>query len=159
MKARFLLLLVPALVSCATSYVPQSNSRDALVSYVERAASLVAREGLTACPKFSQAAWKGGDYYIFISRSEDDVVVCHPVSANLVGRSQTDLRDVNGKYFVREMASAANSPQGRGWVDYMWPRPGQTRPEPKSAYVIAVTAPDGKRYLVGSGAYNLPVSP
>ena len=157
---RTLILLtcgISLLISCATSYVPRTNSRQALVDYVERAAALVAREGpAAACSTFSNSNWMGGDYYIFISRAEDDVVVCHPVNAELVGVSQTDLRDANGKYMVRDMRTVATGPSGRGWVEYRWARPGQTTPEPKSAYVVAVTAPDGKRYVVGSGGYNLP---
>jgi signal transduction histidine kinase len=128
-----------------------------VVDYVERAAALVAKEGPeAACTTFAQPRWMGGDYYVFISRVQDDVVMCHPVNAELVGVSQTDLRDANGKYFVRDMRTVANSSAGRGWVEYRWARPGQTTPELKSAYVVAVTAPDGKRYVVGSGGYNLP---
>jgi signal transduction histidine kinase len=161
MKSLRIIILVACgitlLISCATSYVPRMNSRQALMDYVERAAALVARQGPeSACSSFTEPKWMGGDYYVFISRVSDNVVVCHPVNATLVGVSQTDLRDVNGKYFVRDMADAANSAAGRGWVEYQWARPGQTTPEPKSAYVVAVTAPDGKRYIVGSGGYNMP---
>lgn len=149
------LILSGLILSCASSYTPPANTRDALIAYVDRAASLVRNQGLDACADFSTPRWKSGDYYIFISRESDDVVVCHPISATLVGNRQTDLQDSNGKYFVREMSSVGKSPAGRGWVEYFWPRPGQTTPEPKSAYVVAVNAPDGTRYLVGSGAYNL----
>ena len=50
---------------------------------------------------------------------------------------------------------AGNSAMGHGWVNYVWPRPGQTTPSPKSTYVVRVIGPDGKRYIVGSGGYDL----
>jgi hypothetical protein len=41
---------------------------------------------------------------------------------------------------------------GSGWVDYMFPKPGQTEPSRKRTYVKAVTI-DGVSGLVGSGFY------
>lgn len=161
MNRRTIILMacgITLLLACATSYVPRANTRQALVDYVERAAALVAKEGPeAACTTLAQPRWLGGDYYVFVSRADDDVVMCHPVNAELVGVSQTDLRDANGKYMVRDMRTVATGPSGRGWVEYRWPRPGQTTAEPKSAYVVGVTAPDGKRYVVGSGGYNMPL--
>jgi signal transduction histidine kinase len=154
MKRSSILLLV-MLTACATSYTPRTNSRAELQRYVERAADLVAKEGpAAACVEFASTRWKGGDYYIFVDRLDDNVLVCHP-NAGMVGKDQSNLQDVNGKYITREMKTLAST-QGRGWVEYMWPRPGETAPSPKSAYVIAVTGPDGKRYNVGSGGYNMP---
>jgi cytochrome c len=149
-----ILLAVLLAAGCATTYTPRSNSREELISYVERAADLVRREGAGACTALAQPAWMQGDWYIFVSRVADDVLVCHP-QPDMVGQDQTNLRDVNGVYIAREMRARAESPQGRGWVDYMWPRPGQTTPEKKSAYVMAVTGPDGTRYVVGSGTYGM----
>lgn len=140
------------LIGCATSYTPRTNSRDELVRYVNRAADLVARQGEGACATLAEPQWRSGEWYIFVSNVETDAIVCHPT---MVGQSTAVLRDVNGKYMGREMETVATGPQGRGWVDYMWPRPGQTTPERKSAYVVGVTGPDGKRYVVGSGGYGM----
>ena len=142
-------------VGCASSYTPRQNTRDDLVSYVERAAALLEREGPTsACVAFHEPRWMAGDWYLFVN-AEDDVLVCHPARPDLVGQDQTQLQDVNGVFLAREMAALANTPEGRGWVEYMWARPGQTTPVRKSVYVVAVTAPDGKRYVVGSGGYEM----
>lgn len=145
------LLLV---AGCATSYTPMTNTRSDLVAYVERAAALVQQKGLAACSDFSTPAWMAGDWYIFVS--QDNVPVCHPARPDMVGQDQSNLRDVSGVYISRELSARANSPEGRGWVEYMWPRPGQSIPVRKSAYVMAVIAPDGKRYAVGSGGYEMP---
>jgi signal transduction histidine kinase len=148
------LVLVAA---CASSYAPTVKSREALVTYVERAAALVEREGPdAACTAFHDRRWKSGEWYVFINRADDDVLVCHPARPDLVGGDQTDLQDVNGVYLAREMRARAEEPGAAGWVEYMWARPGETTPVRKSVYVVAVTAPDGRRYVVGSGGYEMP---
>jgi cytochrome c len=153
---RWLLVLCSvAAAACASSYTPRSNSRADLQRYVERAAAVVREEGAAACTTFQGPAWMAGDYYIFINEADSDVMVCHPMRPDLIGQVQTNLQDANGKYFVPEMKAAASSPSGGGWVEYVWPRPGQTNPVPKSTYVMSVTGPDGKRYVVGSGGYEM----
>lgn len=151
-----IVLSLLVLAGCATSYTPTANTRSDLVAYVERAAALVERKGMAACSDFSGPAWMAGDWYIFVNRAEDDVLLCHPARPDMVGQDQSNLQDVNGVYISRELSARANSPEGRGWVEYMWPRPGQTTPVRKSAYVMSVTGPDGKRYAVGSGGYEMP---
>ena len=42
-----------------------------------------------------------------------------------------------------------------GWVDYVWPRPGTTKPVRKSTYAVRVKSPDGDLYIVASGGYDL----
>jgi len=43
-------------------------------------------------------------------------------------------------------------PKGSGWVDYMFPKPGQTEPSQKWTYVKKVMI-DGMPGLVASGFY------
>src|SRR5687768_15871780 len=125
-------------LACTTSFVPTTNSSAELTRYVERAARLVQTEGVSACPAFHEPKWRAGEYYIFVTSAETNITVCHPIRDDLVGQDQTDLRDSNGKYFIREMLAVASSPEGRGWVDYVWPRPGETTATQKAAYVVAV---------------------
>jgi cytochrome c len=42
--------------------------------------------------------------------------------------------------------------KGSGWVDYMFPKPGQTKPSQKWSYVKAVNI-DGTPGFVGAGFY------
>jgi signal transduction histidine kinase len=41
---------------------------------------------------------------------------------------------------------------GSGWVDYMWPKPGKTKPSQKWSYVKAVQV-DGTPAFIGAGFY------
>ena len=141
--------------ACTTSFVPSTSSAADLMRYVEKAARLVETQGVSACAAFHEQKWMAGDYYIFVTSAESNVTVCHPVRDDLVGQDQTNLQDAGGKYFIREMLAVASTPEGRGWVDYVWPKPGETTPSRKAAYVVSVSGPDGKRYVVGSGAYGV----
>ncbi len=141
--------------ACAASFVPKTNSSAELTRYVDEAARLVQKRGVSACSAFHEPRWLAGEYYIFVTSAETNVTVCHPIRDDLVGRDQTDLRDADGKYFIREMLAVASGAEGKGWVDYAWPKPGETEATQKAAYVVSVVGPDGKRYVVGSGAYGV----
>ena len=146
--------LALVLASCAsTTNVPAANTRAQIVRYVDRAAAVVAKNG-PSCTTFSSPEWKSGDWYIFVLEPNGKTI-CHPVRPELVGTSVADLVDPNGKRVGAEFVSAATAHPAGGWVDYVWPRPGQTAPVAKSSYVRLVTAPDGKPYIVGSGGYEL----
>ena len=55
------------------------------------------------------------------------------------------------KLFRDEIIKTAET-MGSGWVDYMFPKPGQTEPSQKWTYVKRVTI-DRVPGLVGSGLY------
>ena len=52
----------------------------------------------------------------------------------LEGTDTIGLKDSNGKLFVIEMVRVAKS-NGLGWVDYMWPKPGQSQSSQKWSYI------------------------
>ena len=56
-------------------------------------------------------------------------------------------KDADGKPFYNAMIQVAET-KGLGWVDYMFPRPGQTAPSQKWTYVKKVTV-DGVPGLGG----------
>ncbi|HEY3057241.1 MAG TPA: cache domain-containing protein [Thermoanaerobaculia bacterium] len=145
------LLLIGTPAAIAKSYLPTANTRAAIKAYVKSAAKVVAKSG-PSCDTFKSADWMGGDYYIFVT-GPDEKAVCHP-NASMVGRDTTDIVDANGTK-IGMMFIAASKKKGGGWVEYVWPRPGQTTPVKKSSYATRVKAPDGKWYIVGAGGYEL----
>lgn len=61
------------------------------------------------------------------------VVLAHGVNPKLVGKDIIDLKDADGKPFMREiMTKAASTPTG--WVDYKWVNPVTKEIQAKSAY-------------------------
>ena len=70
---------------------------------------------------------------------------------NLNGKDLRTMKDANGKLLVQEFLKTVQS-KGSGWVDYMWPEPGQTQPSQKWSYVKGATI-DGTPAYVGAGFY------
>lgn len=90
------------------------------------------------------------DAYIFIVDSTG-VERVNPAFPNLEGRNLLDLKDTRGKFLVREMLKTVQT-RGAGWIDYMWPKPGESVSTQKSTYVSK--AKIGDRWLmVGCGVY------
>ena len=64
-----------------------------------------------------------------------------------------EVVDSKGAHVGTALLDAAK--KGGGWVDYVWPRPGTTKPVRKSAYSMQAKGPDSKTYYVGAGGYEL----
>jgi methyl-accepting chemotaxis protein len=88
----------------------------------------------------------GKDY--FWVNDLETVVLMHP-TASLVGKSQTELKDVDGKYIFREFVEIVRK-SGEGLVDYHWRKPNEDTPTPKVSYVKLV--PEWG-WVVGTGIY------
>ncbi|WP_278929407.1 MULTISPECIES: methyl-accepting chemotaxis protein [Pseudomonas] len=75
-----------------------------------------------------------GDNYLLILDLQHRMLM-HPKAPALVGKSQADFKDVNGKPFAREMIDRAVA-QGRGTVEYWFPRAAGQTPEFKVSEVV-----------------------
>jgi len=132
-----------------------SDTRD-LVALVKDAAELVHARGEAAFTDFrvSNSRWRQGETYIFVLDPTGNMLV-HSDPA-MEGRNQWDLKDINGKPIIQGLVGAATEVPAKpeGWYHYQWSVPGGILPRWKSSYVRLVTAPSGKRYVVGSGVYN-----
>ncbi|WOI37034.1 methyl-accepting chemotaxis protein [Alteromonas sp. CI.11.F.A3] len=76
-------------------------------------------------------------------------MVMHPIKPSLNGQDLRSFKDGNGKAFFVEMAQKIKS-TGSGFVDYVWPLPGEETPVDKISYVKEFK-PWG--WTVGSGIY------
>ena len=77
------------------------------------------------------------------------VMLMHPIKPEMEGKSQAALKDPNGKLFFQEMENVVKA-SGKGFVDYLWPKPGFEQPAPKISYVAEFPA---WGWVVGSGIY------
>jgi cytochrome c len=89
------------------------------------------------------------DLYVFVYDMKGKVLA-HGANAKLIGREVIDLRDVDGKYYVKERVEMmSKSPDAKGWQDYKFMNPVSRQIEQKSAYL--------HRYedmIVGCGIYK-----
>jgi methyl-accepting chemotaxis protein len=73
----------------------------------------------------------------------------HATKPELEGRDLSNEKDPNGKYIFREFARATKE-KGEGFVDYMWPRAGNTKPVPKISFVKLHRE---WNWIIGTGIY------
>ena len=123
-----------------------------VVDAVKDAVGRIEREGETAFRLFHDPTgpFMAKDAYIFVT-DRKGVELVNPAFPNLEGRSLLDVEDTEGKPLVREMLTLAEA-RGSGWVDYMWPKPGESVSTRKSTYVSKARM--GEDWvLVGCGVY------
>ncbi|MFC2060342.1 cache domain-containing protein [Chloroflexota bacterium] len=91
------------------------------------------------------------DTYVFVV-DQDGISLVNPNFSRYVeGKNLMDLKDSDGKYITRAMFDLLKT-QESGWVDYKWPKPGQTTPSKKSTFVAKAKLGD-TWVLVGCGVY------
>jgi signal transduction histidine kinase len=81
----------------------------------------------------------------------DGLMLVHPAFPNLEGKNLLDVKDTQGKLLIREIIKVAQT-SGSGWVDYMWPKPGESVSTQKSTYVSTARLGD-ETVIVGCGVY------
>jgi hypothetical protein len=152
------LLLVVALLFAGASPVfsqqapPQSEHAKQTEVLVNKAAALVDKDGKSAFVEFRKknSEWFHGTTYLFAYDLKGNVLL-NPAFPEREGTNVTGQKDAKGKLFHNEIIKTAET-KGAGWVDYMFPKPGQTEPSQKWAYVRKVTV-DGFPGLIASGFY------
>lgn len=126
-----------------------SRKKEDLVIFVDAAVQLVESEGEEAFPDFYTDQWIDGDLYIFIWQL-DGVRLVYPPDPEAVNQDMSNLLDYEGKPIGNIFIETAI--EGDGWVEYMWPKPGEMHPSPKLTYIKRADYEDSS-YLVGAGVY------
>ncbi len=120
---------------------------------VVEACELLAKDGVGAFPAFqgsgSQFIFSGT--YIWI-HDQNGIMRMHPIKYKLNGKNLINLSDSNGKLFFAVMNEVCEE-KGSGWVDYMWPKPGEKKPSPKISFVKQVKH-GNDTFVVGCGTYD-----
>ncbi len=161
---RLLLVAVMVLVSLvgmamvnpviAQQFAPTGEKAKQIEMLVNEAAGLIERTGkVAAFEEFRKkgSKWFKGDTYLFVYDLKSNVLL-NAAFPEREGTNTTGQKDANGKLFHHAFIQVAKSPKGSGWVDYMFPKPGQTQPSRKWAYVRGLNL-GGVPVLVASGFY------
>ncbi|MBF0303458.1 MAG: cache domain-containing protein [Desulfamplus sp.] len=144
-----IMALFICLCFAVNAFAGDKATKEECVAKCKEAAALVKEIGFDATmakindPK-GPFVWK--DSYVFCIDTESGIILAH-LNPKMLGRPMKGLKDVNGKLFFVEFINVAKE-KGEGWVDYMWPKPGEKEPSKKSSYVLKV---DGHNILMGAG--------
>ncbi len=87
------------------------------------------------------------DLYVFVY-DMDGKCVSHGFNSKMIGKELAEVKDSDGKYFVRERIEIAKT-KGKGWQDYKFTDPITKKIEQKSAYVERLD-----NLIVGCGVYK-----
>jgi signal transduction histidine kinase len=147
-----IVLFVAATPVFSQPAAPRSEQAKQTETLVDKAAALVDKNGKAAFVEFRKrdSAWFHGTTYLFAYDLKGNVLL-NPAFPKREGTNVTGEKDAKGKLFHNEIIKTAET-KGSGWVDYMFPKPGQTEPSQKWAYVKKVTV-DGVPDLIASGFY------
>ena len=132
---------------------PTSEEAKRVEALVNKAALLVDNKGKAAFSDFriKGSEWMYDQTYLFAYDTKLNVMLVAAFPQN-EGKNQTGKTDSKGKMYHDEFVKVVESSKKSGWVNYWFPKPGQTEPSEKWSYVRAVTI-DGTSGLIGAGFY------
>jgi len=153
-KSLFAMLVLLCGLCLAATALADTATKDECVAKSKEAAQMVLDKGVEAATaelnkKDGKFVWK--DTYVFMM-GFDGKMLAHPMSPALVGQDVLGKTDKSekGKPIFKEFVALAKD-KGEGWVDYLWPKPGQEAPAKKVTFIYRVP---GKDLLMGAGIYE-----
>lgn len=147
------LLLSPLVLAAEQEkFTPKDNSPKEIFGYLEKAVQLIQQKGNKAYDELTDpnGPWVDGYWYLYIN-SYDGYNVAH-LNKNMIGKYFISVRDKMGNAFFAELQKAAMSNAGRGWVEFWWPKPGETEQSRKIGFVMKIP---GQRLWIGTGVYDM----
>lgn len=131
--------VVPFVLSMVLSVAVASEggaTKDEAVSMVKKGVAAIKSESHDkAYAEFSDKdnkTWHNKDLYLVVY-AMDGTVRAHGANAKMIGKNLIDLKDVDGKAFVKERVDLAKS-HASFWQDYKFTNPETKKIEPKAMY-------------------------
>lgn len=133
----------------ATRQVVEVASGVVRWAHAQEAAAKLPRDQAQALAMRALAGLRySGAEYFWINDMQPRMVM-HPTKPELDGKDLGDYKDPNGKRLFVAFVDTVRR-QGKGFVDYQWPKPGSDQPVDKVSYVQGFE-PWG--WIIGSGIY------
>ena len=120
----------------ATGWTADRGSAAEATAMVKKAAAFINANGKDkgfAEINNPSGQFKDRDLYVAVLDLKA-VTLAHGGNPKLVGKDMIEMKDADGKLFIKQFIEVANS-KGSGWVDYKWPNPVTKAIEGKSTYV------------------------
>ncbi|HEU4775501.1 MAG TPA: cache domain-containing protein [Telluria sp.] len=127
------------LLASAGAGASEPTEKDA-IAMTERGAALIRAKGKDEMRKRINARdpdYVQGSLYIDMRDLYSGIVLAHPINSTIVGKDLTDIPDVGGKNYRREIIELAQK-SGKGWVEYQYKNPTSGKIEPKTTYILRV---------------------
>ena len=117
------------------AHAESNATKDEAMAMVKKGVAFIRANGKDK--GYSEISTKGGkfsdrDLYLVVY-GLDGTVHAHGANEKMIGKNLIDLKDVDGKPFVKERVELAQS-RGTFWQDYKFTNPVTKKIEPKSMY-------------------------
>ncbi|MEX3969672.1 methyl-accepting chemotaxis protein [Paraburkholderia caribensis] len=86
-----------------------------------------------AIARISDLRYSGGGYVLILSA--DSTMIMHPTNPLLDGKNLSAEKDARGNLLYKMISASGASPDGSGFIEYWWPRPGETAASSKLSFV------------------------
>jgi cytochrome c len=142
-------LFICMLLSILPAMAQEHGTAKDAIAMVQKTISIMKKNGVDATVaeiNKRDGAFKEGDLYIVVY-DMDGVAVAH-LNPRMAGKNLIELKDVDGKYFVKERIALAKA-KGTGWQDYKFVNPESKVIEAKSMYIEKY-----QNFIVGCGIYK-----
>jgi len=146
-----MVIAVTALAFNASAFAADATATaDDAKAIVKRAVTYLkanGKEKMLAEASNQSGQFVKGDSYLSIY-DQSGKVLAHGTNAKLIGKDVSELKDADGKFFIKEILAAAKK-DGKGWEDYKWPNPVTKEIQNKSVYFEQVND-----LIIASGFYK-----
>ena len=139
--------LLVTLISCSLAY---ASTEAEAKSMVEKAIAYYKANGKEKAFQEinnTKGQFVKGDLYVFVYDMSGKCV-SHGFNEKLIGKDLVEMKDPDGKLYVKERLEIAKS-KGKGWQDYKFTNPTNKKIERKTAYIEK--ADD---FVFGCGTYK-----
>jgi len=122
-------------LTCGPATAAEFASKDEAISMVKQAVALIKDQGPdTAYAEFSKKAGRFHDRDLYITVLDlDGKVLAHGQRQDLIEKVIIELKDPDGKQFVKERVELARE-QPSFWQNYKFMNPATKKVEPKQMY-------------------------
>lgn len=133
---RLIAILVAAVGFSQASVAAEHGTAEEATAMVKKAVTFYKKNGKEkSLAEFNNPTgqFRAGDLYIFVYDGVGNNLAHN--NPKMVGKNLVEMRDVDGKYLIKELIALGNSKAGSGWVEYKWPNPVTKAVEAKKTYV------------------------
>ncbi len=128
-----------------------------VIQRVQQAVQDLAKSGEAGVATFSSqnatSVWKDSYTFVLSCEGETAVTVANPVRPEPMGKPMAQILTFgpkSGEQIAADLCAAGRQPHG-GWVEYNFPKPGETQAMRKVSYLLAA---QGTPYVAGAGLYD-----
>ena len=130
-----MLAILFAVLTVGTAFAEKFGTPEEAEALVKKAVAYVKANGKEkAIVQFNNPSGPFRNKDLYITAYEPDGMCRAHFNPKLVGKNLVELRDKDGKFFIKERLEIAST-KGHGWQDYRYVNPVTKEVEPKAVYV------------------------